>query len=200
MGRPRKFEDDSVVEQVMQVFWSEGYAAASVSDLVSATGLGKGSLYGSFGGKQALFTLALQRYSEQVLEEARAALDGDDAGAASRLRGYVLGALPPQDEVTHRACLLSHSAAELGAREPEVRSTVRKAYDQLRDLFEDVLVQAQNAGTVSGEVHPRQAANGLVTVLRGVEALREVGAESQVLRDAVNMALRSAGLGPEEQD
>ena len=54
MARPREFDEIRVKEALMKVFWEKGYEATSMQDLVDATGLLKGSLYGAFGGKKAL--------------------------------------------------------------------------------------------------------------------------------------------------
>src|SRR6187200_1991802 len=56
MPRPREFEPDTVLNQVMLRFWWQGYRATSIEDLVRATGVKPGSLYSAFpGGKRALF-------------------------------------------------------------------------------------------------------------------------------------------------
>jgi TetR/AcrR family transcriptional repressor of nem operon len=55
MPRPRSFDEDHVLELVRQRFWDTGYAATSLDDLMTATGLAKGSLYGAFGDKHTLF-------------------------------------------------------------------------------------------------------------------------------------------------
>jgi TetR/AcrR family transcriptional repressor of nem operon len=59
MARPRNFDEDVVVAQAAQVFGRLGYNAASIDDLVAATGLQRGSLYKAFGSKQNLFQMAL---------------------------------------------------------------------------------------------------------------------------------------------
>ncbi|WP_426212534.1 TetR/AcrR family transcriptional regulator [Massilia sp. TWP1-3-3] len=59
MARPRNFEEDVVVAQAADVFGRLGFNAASIADLVTATGLQRGSLYKAFGSKQNLFRLAL---------------------------------------------------------------------------------------------------------------------------------------------
>ena len=46
MARPRQFEEIQVIEKLMKVFWDKGYEATSMQDLVAASGLLKGSLYG----------------------------------------------------------------------------------------------------------------------------------------------------------
>lgn len=46
----------------MLVFWSRGYADTTIDQVGSATGLGRGSLYGAFGNKEGLFRQCLDRY------------------------------------------------------------------------------------------------------------------------------------------
>ncbi|GAA1745322.1 helix-turn-helix domain-containing protein [Luedemannella helvata] len=56
-GTPR-FDRDHVLRVSAQAFADRGYEGASISHLVSATGLLRGSLYGAFGSKAELFRYA----------------------------------------------------------------------------------------------------------------------------------------------
>ncbi len=77
MGRPKQFDPEAAVEQAMQVFWRQGYAATTPQDLVDALGIGKGSLYHAFGSKHALFELALRRYRDSQAVAVIELLDGE---------------------------------------------------------------------------------------------------------------------------
>ena len=44
MARPRKFDPAAVDDALLEVFWSRGYARASIEELSTATGLLRGSL------------------------------------------------------------------------------------------------------------------------------------------------------------
>jgi len=59
MGRPREFDEDSALAAAAQVFRQQGYAATSIDHLVRATGIHRGSLYGTFGSKHGLFVRVL---------------------------------------------------------------------------------------------------------------------------------------------
>ncbi|WP_402720933.1 helix-turn-helix domain-containing protein [Janthinobacterium rivuli] len=59
MARPRNFDEATVTSQAAAVFGSLGYNAASIDDLVKATGLLRGSLYKAFGSKRHLFERVL---------------------------------------------------------------------------------------------------------------------------------------------
>src|ERR1700744_5431541 len=61
-GRPRGFDTEAAIERAMGVFWSRGYNATALPDLLRATKLSRGSLYAAFGDKHGLFLRALDRY------------------------------------------------------------------------------------------------------------------------------------------
>ena len=46
----------------MDVFWQQGYEATSTDDLVRAIGIGRQSMYDTFGDKHQLYLEALQLY------------------------------------------------------------------------------------------------------------------------------------------
>ncbi len=56
------FDKEEVLDRAMNLFWKKGYNGTSIRDLEKATGLGKSSLYNTFGGKEALFLVTLKRY------------------------------------------------------------------------------------------------------------------------------------------
>src|SRR6478735_11363440 len=66
-GRPRAFDLETALEQALQVFWEKGYQGTSLSDLTSAIGINRPSLYAAFGNKEALFRKALDRYVEKTV-------------------------------------------------------------------------------------------------------------------------------------
>lgn len=60
MGRPREFDETSVLDAAAAAFRRRGYAATSIDHLVEATGVHRGSLYGAFGSKHGLFLRVLE--------------------------------------------------------------------------------------------------------------------------------------------
>ena len=64
MARHKEFDRDETLQKAMEVFWSRGYEAASIEDLVKHMGINRQSLYDTFGDKHRLYLLALDRYRE----------------------------------------------------------------------------------------------------------------------------------------
>ena len=64
-GRPRSFDEMGAIEKATQVFWSKGYDAVTIDDLVAGMGVGRPSLYAVFGDKRTIFLRVLRAYAER---------------------------------------------------------------------------------------------------------------------------------------
>ncbi len=64
-GRPRGFDPDSVINDVMIEFWKHGYDNVSMDSLCKLTKLSKPSFYNAFENKEKLFSICLKRYHEK---------------------------------------------------------------------------------------------------------------------------------------
>ena len=78
MARYKEFDPDDVLDKAMDVFWSQGFEATSIQDLVNAMGINRGSIYDTFGNKIRLFNLALSRY--QIDAPSQKLLNNADTG------------------------------------------------------------------------------------------------------------------------
>jgi len=112
MGRPRTFDEDTVLTAAMYAFRREGYARISVTRLEQATGLRTSSLYNAYGDKAGLFERALDHYVTTFIEPRLSAYAGPDA-TLEDLEGLFLSLLePPLNDGF--GCLVINSAVELG--------------------------------------------------------------------------------------
>jgi TetR/AcrR family transcriptional repressor of nem operon len=67
-GSEKQFDPDIALAKAMEVFWARGYEAASLSKLLELMGIGKKSLYDTFGNKRSLFLKALDHYTLTVVK------------------------------------------------------------------------------------------------------------------------------------
>jgi len=190
MARPRNFDEGEVLRAARDQFWSTGYAAARVDDIASATGLGKGSLYGAFGDKHQLFLRTFDDHCAGLVEAVRRALDGPDAGAGERLRAHVLKvAEATASDVCLRGCLLAKGTAELSEQDPAVAATARRTFAAIEELLASCVAGAQRAGDIAPDADPARLAGLLLAVLRGIEALGKGGGSPDSLRAIAETAL-----------
>jgi TetR/AcrR family transcriptional repressor of nem operon len=190
VARPRSFDQDAVLRAVRDQFWATGYAETSVDDILAATGLGKGSLYGAFGDKHKLFLRVFDDYCTAVTEAVRQALDGPDAGAYGRLRAHVLAvADATASDACLRGCLLAKATAERASQDPAVAARGRQTFEALEELIASCVAAAQRAGDIKADADPARLAGLLLAVLRGIEALGKGGSSPASLRAIAETAL-----------
>ena len=105
---------EEALDAAMSAFWTRGYDATSMADLMEAMDLRKGSIYKAFADKHDLFMQALTRYLDGLYETMRQAFEGFESpveGLRAWL-GYVSQMC--QGEDIRRGCLALNSAVELG--------------------------------------------------------------------------------------
>jgi AcrR family transcriptional regulator len=190
MARPRSFDQDAVLRAVRDQFWASGYADTSIDDILAATGLGKGSLYGAFGDKHELFLRVFDDHCAALTEAVRQQLDGPDAEAYGRLRAHVLAvADATASDVSLRGCLLAKATAELAAQDAAVAARGRQTFEALEELLTSGVAAAQRAGDIKADADPARLAGLLLAVLRGIEALGKGGSSPASLRAIAETAL-----------
>jgi AcrR family transcriptional regulator len=188
--RPRSFDEDTVVAAARDRFWGGGYAATSVDDLTAATGLGKGSLYGAFGDKHALFVRALDGYCVDAMDQVEAQLRQPGVSAYDRLAGHVRATVAGVvADSERRGCMLAKSSAELGAADADVDRVVGESLTRWNGYLVECIAEAQRDGRVRADADPEALATTLLGLMRGLEALRKGGTEPAQIAAAAEAAL-----------
>lgn len=183
-----------MLSAVQAAFWDKGYAGTSLEDLLAASGLGKGSLYGAFGDKQSLFRRVLRAYDEANDRMLRTWLEEADRGI-DVVRRFLIGSLAePGGEQARRGCLLANTAVELSASTPEVAAEARRSYDATTAVLADAVRRAQREGDVRADLDPRQAAQAVLAGQLGLIVLGRTGQDPAVLVTLAETLL--AGLLP----
>ena len=76
MARPKAFDPAEVLDGAIRTFRAHGYGGTSMARLTGAMGIGRASLYATYGNKHALFLKALSTYARQTVSHLVARLDG----------------------------------------------------------------------------------------------------------------------------
>ena len=175
MARPRTFIEEDVVAAARDQFWSAGYAGTSIDELTAATGLGRGSLYGAFGDKHALYLRALDDYCTATMAIVAADLEASDGSAFERLVGHLRNMADVTPATARRGCLMAKSAAELGSTDKDVTRRVRASMQKYQAMLTEAVAAAQREGDIAPGVVADELALLVLTFLRGSEALRKSG-------------------------
>jgi TetR/AcrR family transcriptional repressor of nem operon len=189
MSRPRQFEPDEVVDRSMREFWAKGYRDTSVGDLVAATGVRPGSLYGAFeGGKRQIFIEALKLYSALVVPQKLGALERPGA-SLGELRAYFDGLvsdlMSPEGRV---GCLMVNTTVELAAEDSEIAGLTRAHMARLERSAERALRTARDRGEIPAEIDPAAKGTQLMATGMGLMVVGKTNPGSEVLQTIVDTA------------
>ena len=186
-GRPREFDRGKALDQAMELFWSQGYEATGVADLCDHMGLGRQSLYNTYGDKQTLFAEALEHYDQTRLQPIVDLLQGSGSGldaVQQVLDWWEQGALEHGDV----GCLMANSIAEFGMRAPQFSKQLTKMLARMEKAFLSALERAAAAGELPEGRDPRTLARLLITVGQGLATVGKLDTSGGLARDSVAAA------------
>lgn len=189
MGRPREFDEDTALKKIMDVFWAKGFEGTTLSDLVAATGLKKGSLYAAFGDKRAMYLKALALYDRTAIDGAVHLLNG--AGTPERRIGAFLQSAI--DAVAlhkdRRGCFLCNASVDQAILDPETERAVKAGLGRLGHALEDALSRLPT--NPANSTRPQAKAQHLLSVYFGLRVLAKGGSPIRALKGAKDETLRS---------
>ncbi|WP_220195926.1 TetR/AcrR family transcriptional regulator [Ktedonospora formicarum] len=189
MAGKKSFQPELVLDKAMGLFWKQGYEASSIEDLVQCTGLGRGSLYDTFGGKHELYLAALKRYCakyDKNIEELREPTESLPAFLERFFQACIQDLL---NDPNRRGCFLVNATIEMAPQDPEVKDFVQKALQDIEEGFYRLLIKAQVAGEFAWTHEPHQFAHFLMGSLVSIRALARGGQDRRVLEDMAKTAL-----------
>jgi AcrR family transcriptional regulator len=189
-GRPRGFEEDEALDQAIQVFWEHGYEGSSVSELASAMGINKPSLYAVFVSKEELFRRALDRYRDTYVAYAPATLEQPTAYGA--IETYLRAAVDALTDDGHPPGCLSIQG---GLSCAPANSGISEYLAEYRAAFEATLTQRLARAARDGDLAPATdtaaLARFVITLGQGLAVHAAAGVGREDLQAAVDIALRA---------
>lgn len=189
MPRPRKFDETTALRAARETFRRSGYAGTSLSDIAEATGLGKGSLYNAFGDKHQLFERVVSEYCDEVDKSTDRRI-GQDAGLGAAL-GYLR--TMTDDTIADQArigCMIAKVTSESANSEPAAVQRASQTLHHAEDAIADALTRAQTSGEWKRQDNPREVAQLIIAISRGIDALGKAGYSSDALRAIERTATR----------
>ncbi|MEU1666303.1 TetR/AcrR family transcriptional regulator [Streptomyces sparsogenes] len=184
MSGRKQFDISAALDQAMRVFWQRGYPDTSLDALGSATGLGRGSLYGTFGNKETLFGKCLDRYASiygTQYEQALAAHPGDPVRAVEAFFDVALSRIA--DPSVPVGCLIAQSAAQLLTLKEENSMQVRGLLDAQRQRVRAALADSSADSRTLDEL-----ATFVVAINQSLAVLSRAGTPDAELRSVARLA------------
>ncbi|MEM7021621.1 MAG: helix-turn-helix domain-containing protein [Pseudomonadota bacterium] len=178
----RQFDEARVLDSAMRVFWARGYQATSVSDLVEATGLHRGSLYAAYSDKRGVFRAALSHYDRVHRELFLAGIARRHRACAAILKTFDEAGRPSEETGAPSGCLLVNTALELSPHEPEIRALVQESLGAVEAFFAERLSEAQADASIPAAVCVETRAKALLGLFLGLRVATRAGSDPSVIK------------------
>ena len=196
-GRQREERRRAILDAATGVFAKRGYHSATITEVIEAAGIARGTFYLYFPGKFEVFDSVFAEALERLRTRIRPIrLDPGAEAPDTQLRSMLRSVLEQVEEHPDFArLLLSHGLHP----DPEVARRVESFWDEVRDLIAASLERGVDLGLVRPMSHPRLCASALLGAALGQIRHLLAGPPSaspaldEVVDELILLALRGVG-------
>ena len=190
MARPKEFDEDGALRKAIRLFSQQGFAATSTENLMRAMGVGRQSMYDTFGDKRALFLRALEMYVTESVHAVRAELE-KPGSALSAIQNALVTFAERNDLSSAEGCMGLNAISEFGQRDSEVTRITRRAAQVQRQALMLTLTRAKAEGELDADVDLESMADFFESTLAGIRMAAKAGKSRRALRNIAIFAGRA---------
>ncbi|MGV3540816.1 MAG: TetR family transcriptional regulator C-terminal domain-containing protein [Rufibacter sp.] len=182
-----------IIERAAALFNQKGFAGTSYQDLISATGVTKGCLYGHFSSKEELAVVAFE-YAAQLLIDKLGEVMAPYEHAGQRLRALLhFYRTYLTNPVIAGGCPLLNTAVEADDNQPALHQRVVHVLNRLHKGVRKLLELGQAQGVFRTELNAPARATFFIATVEGAILLGKAYDEErplQVVLDQLERWLR----------
>jgi AcrR family transcriptional regulator len=190
MARPKEFDQEKTLRKAIRLFSQQGFAATSTDDLMRVMGVGRQSMYDTFGDKRALFLKALDLYVTESVQSINAELEKSGSALAAVQNALVTFA-ERSDLSSAEGCMGLNAVSEFGQRDADVTRIARNAARAQRQTLMGVLARAKKQGELRLDAELDVMADYFESTLAGIRMAAKAGKSRHALRKIAVFAGRA---------
>lgn len=190
MPRVKTFDEEQVLDKALNLFWTKGYHATSIQDLVSHLGINRASLYDTFGDKKKLFDRAFQKYREHNRMQIEKFLSHESDVRNGILNLFELSLRESEQDKDRKGCFVVNSTTELIPGDKQIE----EALDNNRKIFENIfyqyLLKGQKEGQIGKDKDLKSIATLLFTLYNGLKVVAKIRPDKNHLMQGIHSAIK----------
>ena len=189
MSRHKEFNRDEALQKAMEVFWSQGYEAASINNLVKHMGINRQSLYDTFGDKHTLYLQAIDRYREVEGRKIFELLERP--GSVKKTLRQLFQSVVEESlrDQARRGCFIGNAMSELAGRCPETAARACGNMAAVEEALYRTLLRGRKNGEIRNGRDLRAVARYLYSSLQGLQLMGKATQDRKTLEDIVKVTL-----------
>lgn len=188
MPRERCFSEPEVLDRLTDVFSVHGYAGTSLALLQEATGLGKQSLYNTFGDKQSMYLQAIDCAVQRAAHVAAAMQAAGNGRAALVLYFDALIRNCASADPAQRSCIVTSGLLD-GLDEAPLNGALTRRWQATHELLRSVVERGQRDGSIANPAPSAELAELLIALTSGLRVAAQAGRSRPQMERLVAFAL-----------
>ena len=188
MSRERHFSEAEVLDRLTDVFSTYGYGGTSLALLQEATGLGKQSLYNTFGDKQAMYLLAIERAVERGAHDLAAVQAAKNGRAALALFFEAMVGNCASSDPALNSCIVTGGLLE-GMDDAPLALALTGRWHATHELLRSLVERGQRDGSIASTAPSAELAELLTGLISGLRVAARVGRSRAQMERMVALAL-----------
>src|ERR1700726_1262831 len=190
MARPKEFDQEKALRAAIGLFSQQGFAATSTDDLMRVMGIGRQSMYDTFGDKRGLFLKALKMYVTESIHSITVELERPGS-ALSAVQNALVTFAERKHLSSAEGCMGLNAICEFGQRDADVTRISGNAARVLRQTLMHVLTRAKKQGEISSDANLDSMADFFESTLAGIRMAAKAGKSRLALRNIAAFAARA---------
>ncbi|MGO9013957.1 MAG: TetR/AcrR family transcriptional regulator [Dissulfurispiraceae bacterium] len=176
-----------IIAKALELFSVKGYFNTSINDILEATGLTKGGLYGHFQSKEALWDAAYDEavkiWREIIFRDIKETMN-----PLERIRRLIRNDMCNYlgKEVFPGGCFFLNMLVELAGQSEEMKKRILRGFKGVERLITSWLKEAEQMGIVVPGLDHEEISNFIFITLNGAAALYAATRDPKVWRRTVN--------------
>lgn len=188
MPRERHFFEPEVLDRLTDAFTTHGYAGTSLTLLQEATGLGKQSLYNTFGDKQAMYLQAIDCAVQHAARGTAAMEAAANGRAALALYFDMVVQRCASADPRQRNCIVTNGLLE-GLDDASLSRTLTSHWRATHELLRSTVERGQRDGSIISPTPSAQLAELLIALASGLRVAARVGRNQSQMESLVALTL-----------
>lgn len=194
------FDVDEALDQMLNVFWRQGFRATTTKQLAKSAGLAEGSLFNTFGSKQEVYIRTLERY-RQHSRYLFDLIELDPSPVHGFAKYWQAIAARASDKSRVNGCMITNATIEQ-SQDPKISAFIESVHRENERFFKKQLDRAIALGELKPHTDTRALAQFLHHSVQGIRVLSRINPSKQKMRNIVSSVmsvlqphLTDAGLG-----
>ena len=182
-----------IIESAAPIFNKKGYVGTSMSDLTTATGLTKGSIYGNFKDKDDVAVHAFQHNIDLIFDFFSKELKAAES-SLDKLLAYPRGFRKVYRMIlAYGGCPILNTAVEADDTHAVLRKMAIDVLTKWKNSIVSLIEKGQSEGVIDAAIDPQNKAEILIALMEGGSVLSKVTGEESYMLNAIDTAEKMIG-------